>query len=78
MIRQQPKVPTVDVISDEQTSQTYLTPPSLPLEMVFFRMTPISSVAMSGRGVVNYPPVYACQRAGGHAGRVEDEKEGSR
>lgn len=32
---------TVDVISEEQTSQTYLTPPSPPLVTVFLRMTPI-------------------------------------
>jgi len=33
---------TVDVMSDEHTSQTYLTPPSPPLVTVFLRMTPIS------------------------------------
>ena len=32
---------TVDVISIEQTSQMYFSPPSVPLEMVFFRITPI-------------------------------------
>jgi hypothetical protein len=32
---------TVDVISAEQTSQTYLTPPSPPLAAVFFLMTPM-------------------------------------
>ncbi len=35
---------TVEVISAEQTSQTYLTPPSPPLAAVFLRMTPISNV----------------------------------
>jgi len=34
---------TVDVMSAEQTSQTYLTPPSPPRVPCFFRMTPISS-----------------------------------
>lgn len=33
--------PTVDVMSAEQTSQTYLTPPSPPLAAVFLRMTPM-------------------------------------
>lgn len=33
---------TVDVMSHEQTSHTYLTPPSPPLVAVFLRMTPIS------------------------------------
>lgn len=32
---------TVDVISDEQTSQTYLMPPSVPRVPVFFLITPI-------------------------------------
>lgn len=32
---------TVDVMSAEQTSQTYLTPPSPPLAAVFFLMTPM-------------------------------------
>lgn len=34
---------TVEVISAEQTSQTYLTPPSPPLAAAFLRMTPMSS-----------------------------------
>ena len=33
---------TVDVISAEQTSQTYLTPPSPPRLATFLRMTPIA------------------------------------
>ena len=33
--------PTVDVISDEQTSQTYFVPPSVPRVPVFFLMTPM-------------------------------------
>jgi len=32
---------TVDVMSDEQTSQTYLTPPSVPRDPVFFLMRPM-------------------------------------
>lgn len=32
---------TVDVISDEQTSQTYLMPPSVPRDAVFFLMRPM-------------------------------------
>jgi hypothetical protein len=32
---------TVDVISAEQTSHTYFTPPSPPLAATFFLMTPI-------------------------------------
>jgi hypothetical protein len=36
---------TVEVISAEQTSQTYLTPPSPPLVAVFLRMTPIDSIS---------------------------------
>lgn len=32
---------TVDVMSDEHKSHTYLTPPSPPLVAVFFRITPI-------------------------------------
>lgn len=32
---------TVDVISDEQTSHTYLMPPSVPRVPVFFLMTPM-------------------------------------
>ncbi len=36
---------TVDVISAEQTSQTYFTPPSPPLAAIFLRMTPIVEVA---------------------------------
>lgn len=47
---------TVDVISEEHTSQTYLTPPSPPLVMVFLRMTPISSVATTG-GELKYAPL---------------------
>ena len=38
-------VPTVEVISAEQTSQTYLTPPSPPLVAVFLRMTPMVSMS---------------------------------
>lgn len=34
---------TVDVISAEQTSQTYFTPPSPPLAAIFFRITPMMS-----------------------------------
>ncbi len=34
--------PTVDVISDEQTSQTYLIPPSVPRVPVFFLITPMA------------------------------------
>jgi hypothetical protein len=34
---------TVDVISAEQTSQTYFTPPSAPRAAVFLRMTPIAA-----------------------------------
>ena len=33
---------TVEVMSDEQTSQTYLMPPSVPRVPVFFLMTPIA------------------------------------
>ena len=36
--------PTVDVISAEQTSQTYFTPPSPPLAAIFFRITPMMPV----------------------------------
>ena len=32
---------TVDVMSDEHTSQTYLVPPSVPRVPVFFLMTPM-------------------------------------
>jgi hypothetical protein len=32
---------TVDVISEEHTSQTYLMPPSVPRVPVFFLITPI-------------------------------------
>jgi hypothetical protein len=32
---------TVDVMSEEQTSQTYLTPPSVPRVPVFFLITPM-------------------------------------
>lgn len=32
---------TVDVMSDEQTSQTYFVPPSVPRAPVFFLMTPM-------------------------------------
>jgi hypothetical protein len=32
---------TVEVISDEQTSQIYFAPPSVPREPVFFLMTPM-------------------------------------
>ena len=42
--------PTVDVISDEHTSQTNLIPPSVPRVPVFFLMTPIL-------------PLYRVQRA---------------
>ena len=35
---------TVDVISAEQTSQTYFTPPSLPRVAVFLRMTPMAAI----------------------------------
>jgi hypothetical protein len=38
---------TVEVISAEQTSQTYLTPPSPPRVEVFLRMTPIASISAS-------------------------------
>lgn len=38
---QRKKKLTVDVMSAEQTSQTYLTPPSPPLAAVFFLMTPM-------------------------------------
>lgn len=41
---------TVDVISAEHESQTYLTPPSPPLVAVFFRMTPIAPVRRNTRG----------------------------
>jgi hypothetical protein len=34
---------TVDVISAEQTSQTYFTPPSPPRVAVFLRITPIAA-----------------------------------
>jgi hypothetical protein len=34
---------TVDVMSDEQTSHTYLVPPSVPRVPVFFLMTPMVS-----------------------------------
>jgi hypothetical protein len=34
---------TVDVISAEQTSQTYFTPPSAPRAAVFLRITPIAA-----------------------------------
>lgn len=33
---------TVEVMSDEQTSQTYLTPPSVPRDAVFFLMRPMA------------------------------------
>lgn len=39
---------TVDVMSTEQISQWYLTPPSPPRVTVFFLMTPISSRAAVG------------------------------
>lgn len=42
---------TVEVISAEHTSQTYLTPPSPPLAAVFLRMTPMSSRAAVGWAV---------------------------
>jgi hypothetical protein len=35
------KKPTVPVMSDEHTSQTYFTPPSVPLIAVFFLMRPM-------------------------------------
>jgi hypothetical protein len=35
---------TVEVISDEHTSQTYLMPPSVPRVPVFFLITPIVSL----------------------------------
>jgi hypothetical protein len=35
---------TVDVISDEHTSQTYLIPPSVPRVPVFFLITPMVSL----------------------------------
>ena len=38
---------TVDVISAEQTSQTYFTPPSPPRVAVFFRITPIAAISTS-------------------------------
>lgn len=41
---------TVDVISEEQTSQTYFTPPSPPLAAIFFLMTPIVEVASDAGG----------------------------
>ena len=34
---------TVEVISTEHTSQTYLTPPPVPLTAVFFLMTAIAA-----------------------------------
>ena len=35
---------TVEVMSDEHTSQTYLMPPSVPRVPVFFLMTPMISL----------------------------------
>lgn len=48
---------TVDVMSEEQTSQTYLTPPSPPLVIVFLRMTPISPDADVSSGEVVEAPL---------------------
>jgi hypothetical protein len=39
---------TVEVMSDEHTSQTYLMPPSVPRVPVFFLMTPMAEVCMYG------------------------------
>jgi len=44
---------TVDVMSAEQTSQTYFTPPSPPLAAVFFRMTPMFEGATRVGVIVN-------------------------
>lgn len=64
------------MISDEQTSQTYLTPPSLPLVMVFLRITPISPVAMSGGELDVTPPVGSWSEVWGHSGRDDGPREG--
>lgn len=40
---------TVEVMSDEQTSQTYFVPPSVPRAPVFFLMTPMVPRS-AGRG----------------------------
>lgn len=39
---------TVEVISEEQTSHTYLTPPSVPREAVFFLIRPMPTRVASG------------------------------
>ena len=39
---------TVEVISEEQTSHTYLTPPSVPREAVFFLIRPMTTRVASG------------------------------
>jgi hypothetical protein len=39
---------TVEVMSDEHTSQTYLMPPSVPRVPVFFLMTPMAEVCTEG------------------------------
>jgi hypothetical protein len=42
---------TVEVMSDEHTSQTYLMPPSVPRVPVFFLMTPMAKACTyGGRG----------------------------
>ena len=40
---------TVDVMSDEHTSHTYLTPPSVPRDAVFFLMRPMTRAHSVGR-----------------------------
>ena len=42
---------TVEVMSDEQTSHTYFTPPSVPRDAVFFLIRPIASLSPTQVGV---------------------------
>lgn len=72
---------TVEVISAEQTSQTYLTPPSPPRAPAFLRMTPMSSSSVEdGNG--DYEVSKDSESEGNRAkegernrfgGKVEDE-----
>ena len=70
---------TVDVISAEQTSQTYLTPPSPPLAAVFFLMTPMVAPWFARRGWgVDYPRGVAQGRGRLTTGRRRREKSAKR
>jgi len=61
---------TVEVISAEQTSQTYLTPPSAPRAAVFLRITPMVA-SPAGKG----PPLALCATEA--AGRDAEECKSS-